>query len=49
MNKIIVCKSKDCITITENGKQMIIADKSLLDKDKEYITNWYIKLTREEG
>lgn len=47
-NKIVICKSKDSISITYDGKRMIVRDASLLDKDKEYIKNWYINLYGKE-
>lgn len=48
-SKIIVCKDENFITITCNGKRMIVNDKSLFDKDKDYIKDWYINLYGKEG
>lgn len=47
-DKIVVCKSNDSVSIAYNGKRMIITDTSLLNKDKEYIKNWYINLYGKE-
>lgn len=43
-DKVIVCKSTSHISVSYNGKRMIVRDLNLLEKDKNYIKEWYIGL-----